>query len=301
MKKQILIIGAGAIGAFYGGLLSKSEELDVSGVTSSLEDVVRENGFDIKSSLGDFKFLPKKVFKSVDACDATYDVVIVATKVLPTIDVVSLLKPVVSDASIIVLIQNGIHIEIPVQRAFPNNQLISGLAFICVSRNADAVVHHQDYGRLVIGNYPKGVSTEANWLQSLFSETGLPCLVTDDVKKARWKKLVWNAPFNPISVLSHGLNTIEILSNPLTKELVENVMKEVQQAAALDGVCLEDYVLEKNISDTLTMKPYKTSMLLDFEQKRPLEIESILGNCIRFSEKCGVELPYMKSLYALLA
>ena len=89
-------------------------------------------------------------------------------------------------------------------------------------------------------------------------------MVTDDVKKARWKKLVWNAPFNPISVLSHGLNTIEILSNPLTKELVENVMKEVQQAAALDGVCLEDYVLEKNISDTLTMKPYKIYIYFHF-------------------------------------
>jgi 2-dehydropantoate 2-reductase len=77
-------------------------------------------------------------------------------------------------------------------------------------------------------------------------------------------------------------------------------MQEVCILAEIDGFKLPKDVIEKNLEATLKMKPYKTSMLLDFEAKRKMEIEAILGNAINFAKRKSVATPYLSSLYGLL-
>lgn len=301
MKKNILIIGSGAIGAFYGGILARSDKATVSVVTKTLYEHVRDHGFVIKSSFGDSLFVPHCVYSSTESIDDVFDYVIVTTKVLPSVDIKTILTPVVSSNTVIVLIQNGINIEAPVYDAFPNHCLLSGLAFICVSRDKKGVIHHQDYGRLMLGRYPSGGSDNANWLQCRFQEQGLPCRITEDVLKERWKKLIWNAAFNPLSVLANKCDTATLLSNPLTLHLVHMIMKEVQTVAKAEGVMIEDEILSKNIEDTKRMTPYKTSMLLDIESGRAIEKEAIIGNCIQLANKHAIAVPHLNTLYGLLA
>lgn len=298
---NILIIGAGAIGGFYGAKLAQAGA-EVSVVCRSDYEEVKQNGFHIQSCWDDksFHFKPKAVLRDVRDYTKDADFILVATKVLQNIDTINLIKPALRAGTSIILMQNGIHIEHGIAHAFPNHHIISILAFVCVSRKAAGSIRHQDYGRLVVGDFPRGVSDKTQHLVTLFQASGVPCEATADVQTQRWQKLVWNAPFNPISVVSGGLNTSEILADAKTRQWVKNVMLEVCLLAKLDGCALPHDIAEKNIEATLNMAPYKTSMLLDFEAGRPMEIEAILGNAVRFAAQKHANTPYLLELYGAL-
>ena len=125
-------------------------------------------------------------------------------------------------------------------------------------------------------------------------------LTSENIQYDRWKKLLWNAPFNPLSVVTGGKNTKEIIEDPDLYKRSKAIMKEVQTIAKVKDVTLEDYLIEKNLSDTLKMTPYKTSMLLDYEAGRPLETEAIIGNIIRIANQTNIKVPNIQNLYEAL-
>lgn len=298
---KVLVIGTGAIGGFYGGKLSQAGA-QVSVVCRSDYEVVKRQGISIKSILGNFQFNPHEVLKDVKDYHDEADFILLTTKVLPEIDEASLIKPALGTNTSIVIMQNGINIEKNVVKSFPNHRVISALAFICVERPDYGMINHQDYGRLVIGDIGSNkISEKAVELVELWNKSGVPCEAVVNIQLERWRKLVWNAAFNPISVLAGKADTKKILANEATRLLVRNVMNEICLLAEADGCKLPDDVIEKNISATEVMKPYKTSMLLDFEAGRKMEVEAILGNCVRFAKEKNIAIPYISTFYALLS
>jgi len=300
MKPKIVLVGTGAVGSFYCGKLAQAGA-NVSTVCRSDYDAVKNNGISIKSVLGDSHFKPDQVIKDISDYRGEPDYIVVATKVLPEIDVPQLIREKINKNTTIVLLQNGINIEKPLTNAFPGNEIISGLAFICVSRIEPGKIDHQDYGRLVIGRYPTGDSEKADLLSELLNKSGVPCEVVNDIITARWKKLIWNAPFNPMSVLGGGVNTKTMMDSAPSLHIVKNVMEEVVRLAESTGSHIPESFIKKNLEDTAVMTPYKTSMLLDFEGKRPMEVEAILGNAVRIAREKGVDVPHIESLYGLLS
>jgi len=292
---KVLVVGAGAVGGYYGGKLA-SAGAEVSVVCRSDYDAVLENGYHIQSPLGDFEFKPFAVYPTVMAAfGQPFDVVMITTKVLPKSDILVTIAPLLSAKTAIMVLQNGIHIEAPYVEAFPRHHLISALAFVCLTRTSPGVISHQGYGRLVLGNYPSGSLGDADELGRLFNEAGLKCQVTEDIRTARWRKLVWNAPFNPLSVMYRS-TTAELLADPDCRSKIVEIMKEVVMLARLDGCHLDDDVIRQNIEDTEKMAPYKPSMLIDYELKRPMEIDAILGNAVEFAKRKGAAVPYMELL-----
>jgi len=296
---KILIVGAGAVGGFYGGKLSQAGA-EVSVVCRSNYEAVRNRGIVIRSGTGDFEFKPKYVLRYSEEYPETPDYVIITTKALPEIPLASIIKPVVKSETGIVLLQNGIDIEVSIAHEYPKHDLISVLAFIGVSQIEHGIIWHQDYGRVELGLYPKGISKKTRVLLDLFSKAGIEATVTETIMASRWKKLVWNAPFNPLSVLAGGVETHTLLSDPHTRELIKRVMTEVVALARHDGYILPSEIIKKNIEVTEKMPSYKTSMLLDYEARRPMEVEAILGNAIKKAEQFGVPTPYLYALYSLL-
>jgi 2-dehydropantoate 2-reductase len=298
-RPRVLVVGTGAVGGFYGGKLAQAGAR-VSTLCRSDYETVRDKGIAVKSIWGDFLFRPERVIRDVSAYGPPPDFVLVALKVLPKIDTPGLIRTVVGPNTAIFLLQNGIEIEHPIAEAFPGNEIISGLAFVCLSRAEPGRVDHLDYGRLVLGRFPAGPSTKVDEVARLFNAAQVPCTVTEDVLKARWRKLVWNAAFNPISVLSGGADTKTMVETPESVDLARKVMAEVFEIAAAAGHSLPDGVVEKNIAGTRTMAPFKTSMLQDFEEGRPLEVEAIIGRAVQIARSNGVPAPHLESLYALM-
>jgi len=298
MTCKVLVAGAGAIGGFYGALLAKAG-CEVSVLCRSGFDTVKRHGFHIDShDLGQWLFKPAQVLQHAGDYQGDPDYILVCTKVIPSLDRAALIQPAVKAKTAIVLIQNGIAIESEMQSAFPWHEIISGLAFICSNQTAPGVIRHLAYGRLILGNWPVSVSDKTLQLSQRFNQAGIECLTTENIVAGRWQKCVWNAPFNPLSVLSGGLPTLAILQTQ--EALVRGVMQEVFDTAKALGYPLPDDIIDNNIERTYNMPPYKTSMLLDFEHGRPMETEAILGNTVRAAVQHGIACPRLQSLYALM-
>ncbi|AEF98541.1 ketopantoate reductase family protein [Methylomonas methanica] len=298
MSDKILIVGAGAIGGFYGGLLAKAGA-KVSVVCRSDYNIVKQRGYRIDScDLGQWQFEPEQVLQRAGDYRQDADYLILCTKVTDQIDRIGLIRDAVRPHTAIVFIQNGVEIEAQLQDAFPDNELVSGLAFVCCNRLQAGEIRHLAYGKLMLGNLPGGVSAKTRHLQQLFIRSGIECPINEDIIAGRWQKCVWNAPFNPLSVLSGGLPTLAILQQQ--EQLIRRIMQEVCDIAAGCGHPLTDDVIETNIQNTYAMPPYKTSMLLDFERGHPMETEAILGNAVRAAHRQGVACPRLETLYSLM-
>lgn len=295
---EVLVVGAGAVGGFYGAQLARAGA-SVSTVHRSDFDAVRQNGIHIDGLSGPVHFVPRRVLRRVADFPGVPDCILVCLKVLPEVDLAALIRPAVGPETTIVLLQNGVEIEQPVADAFPDNEVVSGLAFICVQRTAPGHIRHTCYGRLTLGRHPSGESACARRLAELFERSGTPCRVSMSVGTDRWRKLVWNAPFNPLSVLLQA-TTREILAQPETVRLVEAVMAEVCRVAAAAGHPLPEDVVEKNLRETHRMQPYRTSMLLDHQAGRRLEVEAILGHALAAARRVDVPVPHLETLYGLL-
>lgn len=296
---SILIVGAGALGAWIGAALARQGGR-VSVVCRSDFDVVSREGYDIRSALlGDHRFRPAGVLREVADCATAPDYLILAVKVLPDVDRVALIRPAVGRQTVIVLVQNGIDIEPEIVAAFPDNELLSGLAFVGVNRTAPGAIHHQTAGWLTLGRYPKGITPSAQQLADMFQASGVGCKLTEEVVAARWQKAVWNATFNPISIMGGVLDTAAMLRTPEDRAFVRQAMHEVCAVAAAAGHPQHPKLADQMIGSTRSMPAYKTSMAMDYENDRPLEIEAILGSVVREGRKYNVPMPALESIYAL--
>lgn len=295
---KILVIGSGAIASYFSAKLAKTSSITM--LCRSDYQTIKNKGIKIISSQGDLHFYPTTI-NSPEQYQDQCDYLIIATKALDSIDLTAMIKKLKHPPLNIVLIQNGIHIENKIFNNFPKINLISVLAFIAVSRIESGVVEHYAYGKLTLGNFPFGLNQECLKLIAILKSCGVETEASNNVQEERWKKLIWNGAFNPISVLSGGCDTKKLLDNPNCKDLLQKIMKEIIALARLDGYNLSDDLIEKNIKATEEMKPYKTSMLLDFEAKRPMEIEAIIGNALNFAKNKSYPTPYLSTIYALLS
>ncbi len=295
---KVAIIGAGAIGCFYGYQLMKANVEVYIQTQFKYKDPLK-NGITIHSPWGSGQFIPTRIAKKPDEWseEVQFDYVFVTTKVYPSIDFVSLLTPVITDNTTIVLIQNGLGIEEKIASHFKNNPIISGLAFICVTRNKNGTIMHEDYGRLILGRYPHGKCKSLTEIVERFKSVNVPCQITDTIVAARWKKLIWNAAFNPLSVISGGLTTQKLLLDSYWNDKIRAIMTEVWKVASTIGIQLDYSLITQNISDTEKMTPYKTSMLIDYEMGRPLETETILGDFIKIAKLNKVNVPESEWAY----
>lgn len=299
-QDKILIIGTGAIGGFYGALLAKAGA-EVSVVCRSDYDTVKKQGYSIESNdLGNWTFMPTQIVKSAANYKGEADYVILCTKITPDCDRVKLIQNAVTKNTCIVFIQNGVEVEQELVDAFPDNEVISGLAFMCCNKVKPAVIHHIAYGKLTLGSLNKTLvqTNRAQHLCDLIIQAGMESIVADDIVSSRWLKCLWNAAFNPLSILSDGLSTQDILNTQ--EQLICTIMQEVIFIAEACGHSLPEDSIDFNIKNTYAMPPYKTSMLLDYERGQPMEIEAILGNTIRAAKREQVACPTLDTIYALM-
>ncbi len=136
-------------------------------------------------------------------------------------------------------------------------------------------------------------------IEADFRRAGVDITPTEDLGKTRWAKLMWNIPFNGLSVVLQAL-TDRIMADPHTAKLAEQLMREVHAAAAGCGSLIDESHIEKLLSDTRKMVPYASSMLLDYQNGRPMEIEAIFGNPLRAASAAGIPTPRIEMLYQQL-
>ena len=290
------VIGTGGIGGYYGGKLARSGQ-EVHFLFRSDYDYVKEHGLQVDSCDGSFH-LPK-----INAYDTTenipdVDVVIVCLKTTTNHKLSKLLPPLLKPDTIVILIQNGIGVEQDVEQMFPGIQLVAGLAFICTAKTEPGHVNHQCYGSINFGNYSCRDERKFNQMVADFTKAGVKAGVVE-YHEARWRKAVWNMPFNGMTV-ALNTQTDSLLKNPSTRQLIREQMMEVVGAASALGVTIDETFVDQMIQTTDEMTPYSPSMKLDYDFHRLMEIDYLYTRPIAEARKVGFRMPKLEMLEAEL-
>ena len=291
------IIGVGAIGGYYGSKLAHSGQ-EVHFLSHSDYQFVKENGMQVDSCDGSFHLDQVNVYQHPEDMPKC-DVVVVGLKTINNHLLPELLSPLLREHTAVVLIQNGVGVEADVQQMFPNVQLIAGLAFICSAKTEPGRVNHQCYGSINLANYScKDEALFKNILKD-FTDAAIPA-ASVPYDEARWKKAVWNMPFNGMTV---ALNTRTdlLLKNPATRQLIRDLMMEVVEASRALGISgVDEAFVEKMIQMTDEMTPYSPSMKLDYDFHRPMEIHYLYTRPIEIARAAGYRMAKLEMLEAEL-
>ena len=227
------------------------------------------------------------------------DVVCVCLKTTANHLLPQVLAPLARPGVVVLLMQSGLGAEEEVAAAFPQVKVGGGMCYLCSNRVGPGHIHHVDYGRIAFGAHSPGMDADIERILADFKRTPIPVERAPDLKTGRWKKLVWNIPFNGLSVVL-GAGTDEILADPRTQALSRDLMVETIAGARASGAAVEPDYADWNMDFTRKMKPYKTSMMLDYEAKRPLETEYLYRRPIESARRAGLSLPRIEELTALL-
>jgi len=302
------IIGTGAIGGYYGAMLARAGK-EVHFLLHKDYEYVVENGLQVNSCVESFHLPHPNVYAKTSDMPKS-DIVIVALKSTNNHLLRDMLSPLLKDDTLVLLIQNGIGIEEGLQQFFPKTSLAAGLAFICSAKTKPGTIDHQCYGSLNIGNYSCGPSA-FHPINGGAGEEKIDLLLADleeakikankvEYLEARWKKAVWNMPFNGLTV-ALDTQTNNLLENEATAQLVYDMMMEVVGAAKALGVTNIDSTFADNmIAMTKAMIPYSPSMKLDYDFHRPMEIGYLYSHPIAEARKVGFDMPKLAMLEAIL-
>jgi 2-dehydropantoate 2-reductase len=287
------VIGTGAIGGFYGGRLMRAGN-EVNFLLHTDYEYVRENGLQIDSCDGSFHLDHVKAFrKTADMPEV--DVILVCLKSTREHLLKEMLPPIIKNNPLVVLIQNGIGLEDDLHAIFPELQIAAGLAFICSGKVGPGHIDHQCYGSINIGNYSCHDDALMNQFISDLKAAEIE-VNTVEYLEARWKKAVWNMPFNGMTVALDTM-TNKLLENPSTRQLIRDQMMEVVGAAKALGVNgVDEAFVEKMIQMSDAMTPYKPSMKLDFDNHRPMEIDYLYSKGIQQAANAGYRMHKLEML-----
>jgi len=295
---RIAVVGSGAIGCYYGGKLVASG-CDVHFLMRGDLPEVRRAGLRI-SGPGEDIHLPNihcyGSTKEIGPCD----VVLVAVKTTSNHDLPELLAPLVNARTMIVTLQNGLGNEEFLAEHFGAERIAAALCFIGVRRAEPGTIIRDEHGQIILGEYRRKPEDRTHLVAAAFREAGVNCRVTENLSLERWRKLVWNIPFNGLSVAAGGVDTATILADPALFKATEALMHEVIAAANKCGLPLEDSIANEQLRLTKTIGAYKPSTLLDFEAGNPLELEAIWGEPLRRAKAAGAEVPRLEELYSML-
>ena len=296
------IIGSGALGGFYGAKLQKAG-LEVHFLLRSDYQHVLENGLIIESKDGDIILPQVNAYNDTNKMPKC-DVIILALKTTQNHLFPELLPPLLKANSIVLLLQNGLGTEPEIAKIVGEDRVIGGVCNIAANKINAGHIRHLDYSLIRIGKYANGyraagMTDQMRQIAKDFESAGVPVNFNEDLLQERWKKLVWNIPYNSLSVILDA-RTDEMMGDINTRTLITEIMLEVLEGAKSCQRQIPDSYIQKMLDHTDQLKPYLTSMKIDYDRRRPLEVEGIVGNPLRMANAAGFNLPKIGMLYQQL-
>ena len=292
---RIAVVGTGAIGSFYGGKLAVGGR-DVHFLVRGGFDQIKRSGIRICGKKENFHVANAQIYQTpteIGPCD----LVLIALKATNSDTMLELIPPLLHRDTILLTLQNGLGNEEFLAQHFGAERVMGGLCFICLNRISPGLIEHLDYGHLNLGELADVAKERTHNLAREFSQCGVECRVVDNLMEERWRKLVWNIPFNGLTIAAGGITTADILRDDSLRSVAIALMNEVVVGAESCGYNLPMDVVLEQIKRTETIGAYKPSTLLDLEAGRALEVEAIWGEPLRRAQAQGAAMPRLELLY----
>jgi 2-dehydropantoate 2-reductase len=296
---KVALVGPGAVGGFYGGMLANSG-VDLKFLFRSSYEAVRQDGLWLVHHEPDCqmeKVDPLLAFRNpsdIGICDW----VIVAVKSTANDKLGEILKPLVGENTRILTLQNGMgNVENLAGFFGCQRTILAGLCFTCINRTAPNRIESLLPGYVQFGQYGSSLNQEAELMVSAFEGAKILVKRVQSLDEALWRKLCWNVPFNGLSIACGGITTDQILSSSPYRARAYKLMKEIQAGALAYGISIEDSFLTRQFTLTEPMGAYRPSSLIDYLEGKQVEVEAIWGVPLRRGSERDVGMDELGTLY----
>ena len=295
--KQIMVVGAGSVGGFFGAHLAKQNSHVSFLLRPKTLEAVKRRGLTIKSAKGNFTVHPPAASDPREL--AAPDLVILGVKAYDLDAVMTQLEPVLTKQTVILTLQNGIDTEDRLIARLQRDCVVGGVAFIYSKIIEPGVIEHYKRGAVAIGELMGHQSERLLQIAEVFKQAGLSCQLSDDIRKSKWEKMCWNCVFNPITVLIDD-KVAKALDHPEMAGVIRQIVGEVAAVSAAVKVPLAPDMAEKVVKWTQELRDIHTSMYDDWKSRRPTEIEYLNGYIVRKGRELGIQTPVNEALTAMI-
>ena len=313
---KIAIVGAGAIGGYLGVRLALAGEAVSFIARGANLAAIRAGGMTLRSEAAGAEHAPGVAAFEHPEEAGPHDAVLLTVKAHQVAAVAGALRHLCRDDTAIVTMQNGIpwwyfhkhggeHDGRPVRAADPDGSIaraidparvIGSVVYPAANLVAPGVVQHVEGNRVSLGELDGATTPRIQAIAAALTRAGLKAPILRDVRSEIWLKLWGNLCFNPISALTHA-TLAELCRFPTTRELAARMMAEAEQIARKLGVAMR-ISIERRIAGAEQVGAHKTSMLVDVEQGRPIELDALMGAVIELGELTQTPAPYITAVYA---
>ncbi|MGI9580209.1 2-dehydropantoate 2-reductase [Chryseobacterium sp. RRHN12] len=292
-KRKIAVVGAGAIGSYYGILLSEMG-FEVHFLFHSTYEKMKKHGLLLKSAYhGDITLSNPWVYYSAEDMPVC-EIILVGLKTTHNQHVLPKVLPYIADRdTAVIMIQNGLDMEKGAAALLPDLQFAGAVTPVRCYKDSKGNIVHEGNAAIDLGNFNLRNPERLRKFAKAFTAFGIPSSY-QDLTTIRWKKLVWNMAFNGLSVVLDA-TTDQILNK--AEKRCRTIMNEVADAARSQGVAISTSFIDELILLTKTISPYAPSMKRDFENFRPMELEYIYEKPIATARKAGIEMPETTRLF----
>jgi len=295
---KILVMGAGAVGAYFGARLQEAGEDVVFCARGANLRAMQERGVEITSIRGDLKL------KATTTDDprrlAPYDLILFCVKVYDTETAAAAIKGCLAPGGTIMTLQNGVENETRLAELFGAGAVMGGNARIGVELAAPGKIVHHTTGTIEFGELDGRVTPRADAIAAAMRRAGIFGDLSTNIRASRWDKLLWNAAFNTVTTLTQ--RTVgEVLDDPEGHAVIRNLMEEVRAVAAADGVELSGERIAQILAHSnKNLRPLRTSTQQDLQRGKPLEVEALIGVVVRIARRHAIKAPTSETIYALM-
>jgi 2-dehydropantoate 2-reductase len=295
---RIAIMGAGAVGAYFGAKLAAvTNEVSFIARGAHLE-AMQHHGLSIESLEGNLQ-IRDAVFTEDPAAVGVADLVLFCVKSYATIEAAKKIAPLIGARTQILALQNGVDNADKIAQITGNKLPLGGVVYIGAQLPRPGVIKHSAGGRIVFGELDGEVRETTRSVERMLSAAKIPCEISPDIRKAQWRKLLWNAPFCAISCLVRG-TVRDIIESESLRRLAVDCMLEAREAAATQSIDLEPSLLDETLQFSKSLGDFKPSMLQDLEAGKPLEYEAFNGIVVDILRRAGKPAPTNQVFYSAL-
>ena len=299
-NQKIYVLGAGAVGCYFGGMLARSHH-DVT-LIARPERAQALNEFGLEMDCKTFHETVKVKSSSDISVLNDADLVLLSVKSLDTERTMAEVRPILPSKAVILSLQNGVA-NIDIASKIVANPIYAAVVYVAAGMIGQTTMKHHGRGELLIGNPAQANPADEQNLQeisNLFEGAGVKCSVAPQIKRDMWLKFLVNCSFNAISgigQISYG----EMFKSPSIVQLIEEITKEFLAIAALEDVNITlSEALAANNAIANTMVTQVSSTAQDLARGKITEIDFLNGYIVELGRRYGIATPYNESVYALV-
>ncbi len=295
---RVAVMGAGAVGGYFGAKLERAGHEVWFISKGERRKAMRISGLRVESIDGDFQVVPLRTIRDPSSVGPV-DLVLFTVKSTDTREAAEAARPMVRSHTTVLAIQNGVENEAIMGEVLGDEHVVPGVAVIGVDMPEPGLIRHTNNGSITLGEVSGEETQRVRDICEAFAGADIETRVSSDIWSVKWRKLVWNASFNPITALT-GRRVLDLIEDNDSRSLAENAMREAIAVGRGLGHKIDDSIIARATQRDPNWADSKTSMLQDIERGRPTEIDALCGAVVRGGERVNVPTPVNSSLLRLV-